>query len=868
MDRRRAGLFLVVALAAGAAGAADYNVKVLTDGSPDYYDLPSMVRSITSKWPTPKEKCWAMFYWNHIARRQTAPMVLHGTELTDPIRQFNDYGFTMCSTIAGVNQSIWEQMGLKHKFWDITAHTVSEVEYDGRWHMYDNSLSALYTLCDGVTLAGVEDIGKELGCAASGDKVQKGHIGRYHCLCGTSPNGFLSGADCERSLESEGCYVFQPAGLKFRYYYHNWDYGHRYILNLRENEVYTRYYHRLDPIPKDKQPGDPTYYVPNPGEDGKQSFDPEAPNPRYRIRGNGVWSFKPVLTAAEHRKCVHAMKGVAPAEPAGLQPEKAGAPGEAVFRIQSANVTCSLKVRAVFALKAAEDRAALAVSVNNGLAWTDAWKSEAAGEVVADLKLVKEVSGAYEPMIRVTLLGKNAPGDAVLKSIEFETVTMLDSKTQPRLLLGKNTVYVGAGEQTESIVFWPEFQGGRYKPYVAEEKNMASAAKHPGYLGVLYPQKAKEEASVVFRMDAPGDLTKVTYGGQFYHRGAGTFDLLHSFDEGKTWSKTWTLRGGEDKKPWDVIHYETADAPAGARSALLKYTIVAPGAEPGCCSIYAVRMEANYKPADTAFKPLEVTYTWHEVQKDRSRVTRSHAQLVEKLPFRYTINVGGEDHPVMESLRVNLKGAAGDVKYGYSDGKDAGGEKFVGKWVTYGKNLAVGKPYTVSVKPDGGWGGGDPDNKKLTDGVVGPPYAGGTSYKSGAVWNGKRNPVITVDLGAAAACAGFGLNCHGYPFWDSLKGEVQDKIEVLVSEDGQSFKPVGFLKTDLRWKDLPVNHMWPDDETISGLTCRLVPEQPVTARHVQYKVTSERFFCCTELEVLDSIKFEPFDLRLALPDEK
>ena len=28
------------------------------------------------------------------------------------------------------------------------------------------------------------------------------------------------------------------------YYYNNWDRGHRYILNLRDNEVYTRYYRR------------------------------------------------------------------------------------------------------------------------------------------------------------------------------------------------------------------------------------------------------------------------------------------------------------------------------------------------------------------------------------------------------------------------------------------------------------------------------------------------------------------------------------------------------------------------------------------------------------------------------------------------
>ncbi|MGE5612544.1 MAG: hypothetical protein ACM359_25070, partial [Bacillota bacterium] len=100
---------LGLVLVAGAK-AEVCNVKVVTDASPDYSDLPSMVRSITSKWATPAEKCWAVFYWNHIARRQTMPIELHGLALTYPIRQFNYYGYTMCSTISGINQSIWEQM--------------------------------------------------------------------------------------------------------------------------------------------------------------------------------------------------------------------------------------------------------------------------------------------------------------------------------------------------------------------------------------------------------------------------------------------------------------------------------------------------------------------------------------------------------------------------------------------------------------------------------------------------------------------------------------------------------------------------------------------------------------------------------------
>src|ERR1043166_9604073 len=99
-------------LGRSAAGAEVCNLKVVTDASPDYSDMPSLLHSVTAKWPTTKEKCWALFYCNHIARRQTAPIILHGLELTDPIRQFNDYGYTMCSTISGINCSLWHNLGL------------------------------------------------------------------------------------------------------------------------------------------------------------------------------------------------------------------------------------------------------------------------------------------------------------------------------------------------------------------------------------------------------------------------------------------------------------------------------------------------------------------------------------------------------------------------------------------------------------------------------------------------------------------------------------------------------------------------------------------------------------------------------------
>ena len=851
-----AGVLLVFRLSA----AEMCNIKVVTDASPDYYDMESMVHSITSKWPTPEEKCWAMFYWNHIARRQTSPMQLHGLELSDPIRQFNDYGFTMCSTIAGINCSIWDAMGFKVKYWDISLHTVPEVFYDGRYHMYDNSMSALYTLCDGKTIAGVEDVGKEGACAASGGKVEPGHVARYHCLNATSKRGFLTGADCDRSLDSEyGC--FNPKGLKYRYYFNDWDRGHRYILNLREGEVYTRHYKSLGTSLE--------HYVPNNGK------DPESVNPRYRIRGNGVRTWKPTLTPDAIRRSAYRLSNVKDT----LEAEKPGEPSEVVFKIEGANVITALRIKGKVERAKDQDLVALAVSTTNGLTWEEVWKAEGTGEMPLDIKIIEPVNGAYEVLVKATVRGKGA-----VRSIEFETTTMLNSKTQPKLLLGKNTVYVGLGEQTSSIVFWPDLQGSSCKPYVVEEKNIATKDKHPGYMGAMYAAKPNEDAYVVFRMDAPTDITRVTYGGRFYNRAPKSHcDLLHSFDGGKTWTQTYSLT--ETKPPWDVIHYETIPSPLpsgegrvrgaseaippGTRSVLLKYLFSSSAAGTDACSIYAVRMEANHKPVDPTFRPVEVTFNWGERQKDYSLVERSHAQLVEKVPFRYTINVGGYDQPVVNSLRVNLKAAVPEVKYGYSDGKDMGGEKFLYRWVTYGKNLAEGKPYTVSVPSGSNWGAGDPKGTKLTDRVVGPPYAGGGTPAYGLAWQKGQSPVVTVDLGKQETCGAFRIQIGaGWPWWDALKGQVKDKVEVLTSPDGKDYTSQGLFDFELYWKDIPINHFMPDDETAQGYTFALIPPKPVQARYVRFPITPERILTVSEVQVLDFIKYEPFDIRVALPDDE
>lgn len=864
------GLVAVLTLVSAPLLGQVCNVKVVTDAAPDYADLPSLIDSTTSRWPTPEEKCWALFYWNHIARRQTTPMEVHGLACTDPIRQFNDYGYTMCSTIAGINCSLWDALGLKTRYWDISMHTVSEVFYNERWHIYDNSMSALYTLCDGRTIAGVEDVGREGACAASGGRKEPGHIARYHCLHATGPNGFLTGADCARSLADE-YRCFNPHGLKYRYYFYDWDRGHHYILNLRPGAVYTRHYQRLGTAPK--------HFVPNHGRDPEMN---EHGKDRFRLRGNGVWTFTPPLTPDGLPPAAYALAGVQAVAPQGVQPQQAGQPGEVVFKIDGANVITGLALEATLHRETAADAASLAVSTTNGRTWQTVWEGQATGRLPVHVELVDEVNGAYEVLVRVRLSGHQAVADARLDELRLEATTMLNSKTQPRLLLGRNTVYVGTGEQTESIVLWPDLRGDRYKPYVVEEQNVATRGEHPGYMGVMHAAQAKQDAYVVFRLDAPRDITRISYGGRFYNRAPRShIDLLHSFDDGRTWHTSYSLTGTDP--PWDVIHYETLDAvPPGTRSVLFKYLLNSSAAGSDACSLYAVRMEAHHRPAQAGFRPLEVMFRWSEVQPDRTLVQRSHTQLVTQVPFRYTVNVGGADHPVVQALRVNVQGAVPDPKpgtgvpgyekaetrYGYSDGRDVGGEKFTPRWVTYGKNLAEGKPYTVSIPSGNQWGAGDPQGQKLTDGIVGSPYAGGIAASYGLCWTDGQRPEITVDLGSVQPCGAFRIHLTGYPFWDAMKGEVRDKIEVLTSADGQQYTSQGFFDLQLWWKDLPVNLMWPDEEVFSAPVFALLPPHPVPARYVRFHITATRFSQVSEVQVLDFIRSEPFDLRIALPADR
>jgi beta-lactam-binding protein with PASTA domain len=658
--------------------------------------------------------------------------------------------------------------------------------------------------------------------------------------------------------------AFCESNLRYRDYYYNWNAGHRYVLNLREGESYTRYFRQLDTTSQ--------YWVGSEhidAPDPANTFENDAPN-KFGLRGNGTWSFSPALSSDGWAAAAYRHTNVTPAEAGGLRPAVAGAASELVYKVQAANAMSGQHIDAEFARTDALATAAIDISVNHGTTWTTVGTvGDALGLVAVPIDLRDEVNAAYEMLLRIRMTTDSATPDGIsLTGLSIDTITQVNTKALPRLNIGRNEIYIDAGDQSDTMVLWPELRADLWSKDVYDSSNIASqpVSVPRTYTSIVYPSVFSQDAYLTYRMDAPTDITRVVYGGRLFNASSGSYiDFLHSFDNGATWTRSYRLT--DVARPNDVIHYETVTAiPPGTRTVLFKYVFHTTATTASKASgLYSTRMEVDHQPATAAPAPLDVTFRWKEVKSDRTTVARSHKQLVTEFPFKYVIDVGGSDHPVMDSITLNVAAEDDGSPQGYSDGVDAGGTRYLYSRRTDGTNVAQSKPYTVSRAPSGFQNSAPPTNTTiLTDGVVGAPGTGGFAYWLGQCWSGQ--PVdLQVDLGVPQSVGAMRAHLFGYPGWDALKGQVLDTVEVLTSLDGVAFASQGFLQTSLWRKNIPINHMLQDDEKATAWNFELLLPVPTVARYVRYHVTPKRTLCASELQVFDHVDYTPFDIRIAPP---
>ena len=259
-------------LSTGTARATVCNMTLLTDNAPDYTDMQSLIWSATSNFATDKEKVLRLFRWAAQGRRQTEPGPEHGYEVRDPILFYNSYGNTLCSLISGMNIQVWQNMGYDGCRWDTSAHSLSQVYYGGAWHWLDNSLTA-YFWNDGGEIASIAEVSED------NDPTLHICLSQYGSEIGSCYDGWAwcSDSPTQRTLRHFGDTYAKNAYIVE--YHTEGEWGHRYTLNLRQFEHYTRYWAPCQPRTID-------VYRPN-----NSGNDPDSQWNLYNIVGNGRWNW-------------------------------------------------------------------------------------------------------------------------------------------------------------------------------------------------------------------------------------------------------------------------------------------------------------------------------------------------------------------------------------------------------------------------------------------------------------------------------------------------------------------------------------------------------------------------------------------------
>lgn len=183
-------------------------VRLARPGWPDFTNAETILASILDAGMTDKEKALAIyefvkawrFHWHLEHERE---------RVFDPVKLIGVYGFGHCGETAWAMEQLARRAGLEARVWELYGHIVSELYFDGRWHILDADLELTYDHPDG-HLASVE----ELAASPSLDPVY-GHLYSSTQDNHISPSGTLSSHSMALRLSPGDSIVFEEKPVKF-----------------------------------------------------------------------------------------------------------------------------------------------------------------------------------------------------------------------------------------------------------------------------------------------------------------------------------------------------------------------------------------------------------------------------------------------------------------------------------------------------------------------------------------------------------------------------------------------------------------------------------------------------------------------------
>ncbi len=136
-------------------GTTDVVNPWLSNGQNDFRSLDRIVARVIEPGMTNREKAMAL-WWQEVQHR----FHLEGDndELLDPVKVFNVYGYNTCGNDSICLAGLWKKAGFKVAPARVVGHCVTQVFYDGSWHLMDGDMHSIYLLRDNETMAGEQDV--------------------------------------------------------------------------------------------------------------------------------------------------------------------------------------------------------------------------------------------------------------------------------------------------------------------------------------------------------------------------------------------------------------------------------------------------------------------------------------------------------------------------------------------------------------------------------------------------------------------------------------------------------------------------------------------------------------------------------------
>jgi hypothetical protein len=136
-------------------GESDVVNPWLVSGDNDLRSVETIVARAAQPGMTDREKATALF-WQQIQHR------FHyggdNRELLSPVKTLNVYGHNTCGNDSICMAGLWKAAGLKVAPARLVGHCVTQVFYEGGWHLYDGDMHSLYLLRDNETIASEQDL--------------------------------------------------------------------------------------------------------------------------------------------------------------------------------------------------------------------------------------------------------------------------------------------------------------------------------------------------------------------------------------------------------------------------------------------------------------------------------------------------------------------------------------------------------------------------------------------------------------------------------------------------------------------------------------------------------------------------------------